>query len=160
MENSFNDVKKKREAAEALQKKIEEDNRLSKEKKELEDKRLFMYYSNQYSEFVLRVLNDLKEAIYPAENYSVSGPMNYRDRDRSWVNESDWRPCWEIGSQYEETSDISSHTYIVGTTLLQIIFEFDSKKNPVFLCQIDKSHKLYCPATEADLIRTLHKLYQ
>jgi hypothetical protein len=161
MENPFDEIRKKREQAALLKKQQEEAKQKTEENKKNESQRLFLQYSERYSPMVERILKQLREALYPAD-VELNGPHPFKTYQNSWEKPDPdiWRPTWELRHSAEEQLSDTSGPSNVTYTDVQIILDFDKKRNPIFVCQRAQSPKVSCPATDTDLARTLYKLHE
>lgn len=161
MDNPFDDIRKKREAAAALKQQQEEAKRQAEEALKRENERLFRQYCDQYSPMVERILEQLRISLYRSDE-RMSGPHPLRTYQNSWETPipNIWRPVWELGhTNLEPISDTGPLTDVWYADV-KVTLDFDKKRHPVFVCQHQQSQQVTCPATEADLIRVLSKLHE
>ena len=153
MTNPFDELRKKREAEDARRLQTIELQKAATAKAE-EDKKYATDLSFQYSKMVYRVLGQLIEAAYPAQeicDYSVPD---------SWDPEIDqlfkpWRPTWCIGHTQVYDFKDDDHTRFVSYDFsVKVSIDFDKNHTPGFFCT-DGKKTAACALSETELIKTL-----
>jgi hypothetical protein len=158
MKNPFDELRKKREAKEAEQLERVEQERLARVKAE-EDQKYAVDLSNQYSDMVTRVLEQLLQAAYPhLEICAYSDPDSW-DPD-TWDPERaqrkrPWRPTWCIGhSEVFDFKDEERTQFLSWDFAVKVRIDFDKNHKPVFVCA--RGDKMAaCTLSETELIKTL-----
>jgi hypothetical protein len=163
MKNPFEELRKKREAAQAKLLENIELEKVARAKAE-EEQKYALDLSNQYTYVVTRVLNQLLEAAYPdLEICDYSDPDSWDpdtwDAERA-QRKKPWRPTWCIGhTQVYDFKDEENTQFLSWDFAIKVRIDFDKNHKPLFICTRGE-RTIACDLSEDELIKTLLELDQ
>ena len=161
MKNPFEELRIRREAAEAKQLEHIELEKLARDKAE-EEQSYAVDLSDQYANMVTRVLNQLLEAAYPNLEICAYSDLDSWDPD-TWDAEraqrkKPWRPTWCIGhTQVYDFMDEEHTQFLSWDFAVKVRIDFDKNHTPLFVCTRGEK-TVACDLSETELIKTLLEL--
>jgi hypothetical protein len=133
MTNPFEEIRLERLTKKAAREKAKGPAGEDGKQKETEDQKQRLSFGNQYNEMVLRVLEQLRDALYP--RYEIKADVS--------------SPFWGIG--YSEL--FSDYDFWIGEIDIRI-------EPPNFICDKHGELSEVCPLSESDLINALLSLHK
>jgi hypothetical protein len=133
MTNPFEEIRLERLARKATRERAKWLAREEGKPKETEDQKQRLSFGNQYNEMVIRVLEQLRDALYP--RYEIKADVS--------------SPFWGIG--YTEL--FSEYDFWIGEIDIRI-------EPPNFICDKHGELREVCPLSESDLISALLSLHK